>query len=582
MRSAARPAIEHVGPTANAVLFRDRSEVLACLAADWCEGAALSRWWWQSMFRLTDIATALMREWLQSIEFAPRALAHLSERRLAARFAQALGDARSFVLLHRLIERFGLNALAALSTSQGFSSTTQSHAAAKTRDEAGDNSTPSLARSDQPARESPFERWVPEALVPGLMSGQRSLLGIGLMLARAPAVARSSAFADAVLDLRTPSTDVGFRTESIDQPRTSRPPSQLIERREATSPTTTGESHSFATQDATGENVTQQTRPLPFQTEIIPRPEAFSTRAPAIESEHRAGAEPGIGWGSPMHSGPASLVHLSVGSPPVVEPAGALWPVAEERQPTEFEIETSLGGIFYLINVALYLNLYGDFTRPREPGLSLPIWDFLALTGPKLIGTPDDSDAIWKLLAKLSGRDESEPPGAHFQPPDEWRLPVDWLDDFEQGAICTWHRKGDRLVLAHPAGFDIMDLPSTKRDLEPRIKTAAAEYGGRIAVGSAHDSIDTGYLEFDESPLDRWARWIAAFVRARLVRALGIKPEELASILFAHRAVVSVGDARLDVVFSLADLPIEVRLSGLDRDPGWVPAAGRTIAFHFE
>jgi len=25
-----------------------------------------------------------------------------------------------------------------------------------------------------------------------------------------------------------------------------------------------------------------------------------------------------------------------------------------------------------------------------------------------------------------------------------------------------------------------------------------------------------------------------------------------------------------------------VRLSGLDRDPGWVPAAGRSVHFHFD
>jgi hypothetical protein len=25
-----------------------------------------------------------------------------------------------------------------------------------------------------------------------------------------------------------------------------------------------------------------------------------------------------------------------------------------------------------------------------------------------------------------------------------------------------------------------------------------------------------------------------------------------------------------------------VRLAGLDRDPGWVPAAGRRVAFHYE
>src|SRR5205807_8456567 len=37
------------------------------------------------------------------------------------------------------------------------------------------------------------------------------------------------------------------------------------------------------------------------------------------------------------------------------------------------EIETQLGGLFYLINLALYLNLYGDFTMPEAPGIELNI-----------------------------------------------------------------------------------------------------------------------------------------------------------------------------------------------------------------
>jgi hypothetical protein len=45
---------------------------------------------------------------------------------------------------------------------------------------------------------------------------------------------------------------------------------------------------------------------------------------------------------------------------------------------------------------------------------------------------------------------------------------------------------------------------------------------------------------------------------------------------------VTVTATHLDVFFSLADLPIAIRLSGLDRDPGWTPAAARFIAFHFE
>jgi hypothetical protein len=37
----------------------------------------------------------------------------------------------------------------------------------------------------------------------------------------------------------------------------------------------------------------------------------------------------------------------------------------------------------------------------------------------------------------------------------------------------------------------------------------------------------------------------------------------------------------VDVHLSLADLPLAIRVAGLDRDAGWIPAAGRDLRFHF-
>ena len=38
----------------------------------------------------------------------------------------------------------------------------------------------------------------------------------------------------------------------------------------------------------------------------------------------------------------------------------------------------------------------------------------------------------------------------------------------------------------------------------------------------------------------------------------------------------------VDVYYSLQTYPTEIRLAGLDRDPGWIPAAGRYVAYHFD
>ena len=73
------------------------------------------------------------------------------------------------------------------------------------------------------------------------------------------------------------------------------------------------------------------------------------------------------------------------------------------------------------------------------------------------------------------------------------------------------------------------------------------------------------------------------YVRARLQRALGIADaDELAHLVCAHQARVCVTATHLDIFLALETLPIAIRFAGLDRDPGWVPAAGRYIAFHFE
>ena len=45
---------------------------------------------------------------------------------------------------------------------------------------------------------------------------------------------------------------------------------------------------------------------------------------------------------------------------------------------------------------------------------------------------------------------------------------------------------------------------------------------------------------------------------------------------------IETTSARVDAHFSLAKHPIELRMAGLDRDPGWVPAGGRSIYFHYD
>ena len=161
-------------------------------------------------------------------------------------------------------------------------------------------------------------------------------------------------------------------------------------------------------------------------------------------------------------------------------------------------IDTEIGGVFYLLNVALCLGLYGDFTMPLHRGIELSIWDFVTLVGRRLTPRRFRRDPVWGLLADLAGRAPVEPPGATFV------------------------------------------------------------------------------------PLRPWLRSLMPDVRERLARALGERDRHrLGALLCVQRARVVTTATHIDVMFSLAELPIEIRLSGLDRDPGWIPAADRVIAYHY-
>jgi hypothetical protein len=92
-------------------------------------------------------------------------------------------------------------------------------------------------------------------------------------------------------------------------------------------------------------------------------------------------------------------------------------------------------------------------------------------------------------------------------------------------------------------------------------------------------------LENPVNPVNKptWLADLMPHLKARLILALGIESEDsLADILLYHHAKVTITPTHAHVFFSLADHPIEIRLSGLDRNPGWVPAAGRFIAFHYD
>jgi hypothetical protein len=258
------------------------------------------------------------------------------------------------------------------------------------------------------------------------------------------------------------------------------------------------------------------------------------------------------------------------------EPAASVF--AHEAGPLVDTVPTDFGGLFYLINVGLFLGLYGDFTTPAEPGIALDLWDFVALLGFRLVGEPLRSDPVWPLLARLAGREEQDPPGRKFAPPDDWRLPPEWLSAFPDPDEWLVQSSGERLLVQHSSEFLVLDLPVRAGVVEEQLREELRAYPAALVRQGSVRGVATG-----DPPLELWLNRLEPYIRARLSRALGVDgAAELGQTLCTARARIFVTGDRLDVMLSLEQHPIAIRLAGLDRDPGWVPAAARFIAFHFE
>src|SRR5262249_50225671 len=159
---------------------------------------------------------------------------------------------------------------------------------------------------------------------------------------------------------------------------------------------------------------------LPVLPQLAP-----ATHDVAVPAPHSTSGERFLGpetmrspYAAPLHAGGTTRRVLLPLSSPLASP------VPEFGRPQA--IETQVGGLFYLLKVALALGLDGDFTQPRNPGLTLSPWDFLALIGRAWFGDAFVGDPIWALLAELAGREPGDPPGAQFTPPNAWEVPEGW------------------------------------------------------------------------------------------------------------------------------------------------------------
>jgi hypothetical protein len=608
LAAAARPARGAVPAGAEAVLFADRAEFLACLARDLCAGTAWGNWWWHGILETAvgNRAEPAVRRWLREPEHVPASLELLATWGAAVRFAQAIEPPVALQLAVRVAGVFAAPELYAALTA---SPVAPAHS----------TSLPTGAR--HPAL--PGARFAPEATALVLQAEQALLLSTVLTLRRAPVHARSRVLADEVRQWRfvagasMPAPDVATTTPAAPvfaaetrptRPR-RRPAPRRLRPRLASADTAAAPpgpavpndrdlpAPMVATDHADGARPTTSVEPITGDTPVTQDPTApAASGLPVVgtrASPHprRPDAEvPGESWNLPPRVPPraradaeAVATSLADDAPPPskVAPDASARPILREPalvDPDELALalQTELGGLFYLLNLALALGLYGDFTAPLEPGIGLNPWELVELLGVRLLGRRPD-DPIWELLASLAARRPGEPAGRGFRPLRTWRVPSAWLEPFEHDGTWRWSAAAGLLRIVHPVGFTVTAVPRSSATPEAQLRRELRRLRPLRPV-----AMRTSLGREPTHPVARWVARLGAYADARIRLALGLGADtRVASVLLAQPARVLVSPSHVNVVLELATLPLEVRVAGLDRNPGWIPAAGRFVAFEF-
>jgi len=590
LRQARRPWLDHGAGTADAVLFADESEMMACLVRDWLRGVIAERWWWPAVLGGMPAPLWWRGSLLSRGDVLPAVLAQLAPQGEAVALMATLSDDEVVRATTAVIDAHALpsvlNESAPLRRLVAISPRAVGPLVAERS--AAEQPVPAKAPVEEPqARALAASRrrllaLMPELQTPWLTAAQRHLLAVALGLQRASAWTRSAAFAAALrsLDTATVCEDAAAVTsagavlrcepdgragDSMPHAAQARSAKQLVPTG-ATVPAAAPGAGLPTSADSAAEPVAAGPAPppLPVRLPSVAPPVRADTPAPPMFARQDAAALPA----KPVRAGSQSIA-------------------AQEPIAARPNIETQFGGVFYLLNVALALGLYGDFTQPRVPGIALSPWDWLALVGRMWFGREFENDPVWTLLAELAGRLPPQPPGRDFAPPETWSVPAAWLAPWGPVVDLEVCPTRERLQIWHSAGFVAIDVRRERgrRPLRQAHILCArhdALRDARLTRMGKRLSRRATDLPCGRS-LARWMGWILPYLDARLKRALGTEDaSSVAAQVCRHPARLRCTATHLDVHLSLAKLPLALRIAGLDRDPGWIPAAGRTVAFHFE
>lgn len=612
---AARPVRGYIPLEAEAVLFADEAELLACLALDLNRGQGPTRWWWRSVARtrsLTTVEALLCRE----AQYVPAVLQNLTAWEQAESVLSALTTDQSLNLLSTLCRDYGITNLGDLPGNWPPDSRS-SH----------DHSLASEPTEPEAFREPPHSPFFPPlwASVLGplpdshrLEKAQAGLLGVGLLLHRNPALVRGPTFRYQFEQWWTagtpPTPDGRLAGRSLLPPHTSRPDSiSLPEPKDA--PDLAGKPDPTLEPPAR----LQAHNPMPTalhdqarRTALIRQLRAGQIKditdnppAPAKRQGFRQHPNQSDGTSDAAKVEPAASITGSAGkNPPTAGhpdrlPTPAPSPISSEQLtgPDDLSslplggVHTHVAGVFYLINLMRHLGLPDCFEDDWRLAGQLGPWGMLELLARAFLSPTGDTfmtDPLWYALANLAGHPPNELPGAAFQGAARLALPPAWVEPeppffwaIEQHELRLWTATGVTLVRCRRDSLPAEE--QAHRELRPYLASDSAALNLRQQLPAALPPVDLSgkLLTGLNQDLARWLAGVLPFLRYRLQQAFGGTDALIAASLTIPGDLY-VTASHVDVVMNINHISLPVRLAGLDRDPGWLVDWGRVVKFHFE
>jgi len=509
LRGAVRPATGMLpGAGCEAIWFDGEAELLACLARDSLQGQVGQRWWWQTWLGRRASDDDARQAWVRSARLVPQAMGCLSDWGQSQDWARAFGASGRLALLQAMLAHHAVTPSAMAPLSEALLNDRPRTAAVdrtKHHDLHAHGRSESTVPVGEPTAHLHDANWWPVLDC----DGAAVLTALCQVLREAPFDA---------LQAHTLPTRLMQAMPAAGKPSQQQESANAWEAAQTADANDTGHPALTSSQPPR--------RPGPATTpSSADSPSPRFTFHPTTE-EPRAGAPSSVNAPALTHATNASNeTPTEPHAPwPSARQAASLRPQPMRRPGAGGTFDTAHGGTFFLLNVALAWELYGDFTRPQHTLLSVSPWQFLHAAGLALLGR-----------------------------------------DFARDPIAPWLRAQARFERPRPASA----LGAAALDLIPPGEAQPLRAPPVRPVRPARPSA---------SELGCW--W--PLLRQRLALALELPAPDAALACLSLPARVTRQGDRVDVHCRLAQLPLSVRLAGLDRNPGWVPASGCDFRFHFE